>query len=343
MSISSVEAPEIEIEIEFEDYNDVTNRVTYQIEIESSVVPPTNTAVCQCGISFGSELVQAPESFRVLNAIVGLRRGEGDDFDLDSFSGFEPDDDVAATLAGLNGTNNGSTTFGFSTPVNPFNLPPLQAEDAFVLGFLIEFAPEDFAAVNGNQIQFAAGSNEPGHPINLFQRYQPTLKLPPFRLDECDLNYDLVCDVQDLDVLYSLGDLARGFERTDATEVYDLNGDDRIDRRDVQEWLKKAADFHGLDDAYAPGDVNLDGEFGTSDLIQVFVAGQYESGNDGQTWATGDWNADGYFDSSDTLYAFQVGRFNPSANIQPLPEPNTAPFTLLLVTLCGWTAIRHRK
>ena len=58
----------------------------------------------------------------------------------------------------------------------------------------------------------------------------------------------------------------------------------------------------------SPGDVNGDGIFDSSDLVQIFRAGEYEDGIDNNsTFAEGDWNGDGDFDSSDLVLAFQSG------------------------------------
>ena len=58
------------------------------------------------------------------------------------------------------------------------------------------------------------------------------------------------------------------------------------------------------------GDANNDGVFDSSDLVTVFVAGEYENGiaND-STFAEGDWNGDSEFDSSDLVLAFQSGKY----------------------------------
>ena len=58
------------------------------------------------------------------------------------------------------------------------------------------------------------------------------------------------------------------------------------------------------------GDANGDGDFDTSDLVQVFAWGQYEDGITGNSgFAQGDWNGDGEFDSADLVAAFQAGNF----------------------------------
>ena len=61
------------------------------------------------------------------------------------------------------------------------------------------------------------------------------------------------------------------------------------------------------------GDSNNDGLFDSADLLVVFAAGKYGSGQPA-TRAEGDWNGDGVFDSRDLIAAFQAGTYD-----QPQP------------------------
>ena len=71
------------------------------------------------------------------------------------------------------------------------------------------------------------------------------------------------------------------------------------------------------------GDANLDREFNSGDMVQVFVRGKYETGVDA-SWEDGDWNGDGQFDSGDLIVAFQDGGFEqgPRAAVSAVPEPS---------------------
>ncbi len=61
------------------------------------------------------------------------------------------------------------------------------------------------------------------------------------------------------------------------------------------------------------GDSNNDGRFNSSDLVMIFVAGEYEDNVDlNSSFETGDWNLDGDFDSSDLVLAFQLGHYDKS-------------------------------
>ena len=72
-------------------------------------------------------------------------------------------------------------------------------------------------------------------------------------------------------------------------------------------------------DQPVPGDANGDGRFDSSDLVAVFVAGEYEDAIPGNsTFAEGDWNGDGDFDSRDMVYVFQLGTY-----VAAGPSPRT--------------------
>jgi hypothetical protein len=140
-----------------------------------------------------------------------------------------------------------------------------------------------------------------------------------------DFNGDGVLTALDIDQLSAA---VRG--AADPAE-FDLNGDAQVDQTDRQYWVDdlKRTWF---------GDANLDGEFNSSDFVDVFQMGHYEDNlplNSG--WAEGDWNGDADFDTSDFVTAFQAGGFEqgPRAAVSAVPEPNCwivgMPSGLLLV------------
>ncbi len=337
MSFSSPENPEIEIEVEFEDYNDSLDRVFYKIEIEAEIFPPSQTTLCSCGIGLGSNTFAAPASFEVVGAVVGVRNDQNEDenFDLDAFDGFADDPNVGTTMANLPGFQLGATAQGFSLEVPPFDLPDINAGDQFVLGFLVGFDPDDFDQVNGNRIQFAAGSNEPGHPLSIFQGYQQTLNLPPFRLGPCDFNSDTKCDVEDLDALLALGPINDGIPRVDATEIYDLDGDDFIDLDDVDEFLELAAESNGFDTPYQRGDANLDGVVSAADLNALGTNWRSRT----TSWSAGNFNGDSLVDGADLN---QLG-LNWRTNIAAAPVPEPAGFGIVLIACVALAAGRGRS
>lgn len=114
-----------------------------------------------------------------------------------------------------------------------------------------------------------------------------------------DFNGDGRVDVQDLE------DINRNVKDGTSDRKYDVNLDLTVDWSDVTSWIKCSK-------GTCIGDVNLDGVFDSSDLIQLFREGIYENG-DKATWTTGDWNGDCVFDSSDLLLAFQEGCYDSGA------------------------------
>ena len=82
-----------------------------------------------------------------------------------------------------------------------------------------------------------------------------------------------------------------------------------------------------------PGDANGDGIFNSTDLVQVFVAGQYEDDVEGNsTWLEGDWNRDWDFDSGDLVAAFAYGGYTEASAVaatHSVPEPASLCLTFL--------------
>jgi hypothetical protein len=77
------------------------------------------------------------------------------------------------------------------------------------------------------------------------------------------------------------------------------------------------------------GDANHDGSFDSSDLVEMFQAGEYEDGvADNSTWEEGDFNRDGEFDSSDLVEAFASGGYEAGSVVDV-----DKPFVLDLVPL----------
>ena len=104
-------------------------------------------------------------------------------------------------------------------------------------------------------------------------------------------------------------------------ESFDLNGDAILDTHDVNAWLLEAANEKlGIDQAFAKGDVNLDGVVDQMDLNEV--AKNWRNQVDGG-WCDGDFDVDGLVSSPDlnqvgshwlnTIIPTQVARRVPRA------------------------------
>ena len=142
-----------------------------------------------------------------------------------------------------------------------------------------------------------------------------------------DHNLNGVLDAADLDLQAHA--FSNGWDPS-----YDLNNDGLIDPQDRAMWV------HDLKNTWF-GDANLDGEFLSGDLVQVFVAGKYETSQPAM-WEEGDWNGDMLFGSGDMVLAFiDCGYETCGKPPKPVPEPSA--LTLLAVGLLGLISVQRRS
>lgn len=128
-----------------------------------------------------------------------------------------------------------------------------------------------------------------------------------------DLNNNSELDIEDIDLLAA--EVRAGSD----SPAFDLDGDGAVDNKDHVVWVSDLANTFF-------GDSNLDGEFNSSDFVQVFQLGEYEDAIEGNSgWAEGDWNGDGDFNSGDFVLAFQDGGFElgPRGEAAAVPEPSS--------------------
>ncbi len=148
---------------------------------------------------------------------------------------------------------------------------------------------------------------------------EPTLTLPG------DFDEDGDLDVDDIDLLNA--ELKSG----NVNPAFDVNGDGEVNKSDLVFFVEDESRLNTW-----VGDANLDGEFNSGDLVDVFVAGLYETGM-AAGWQEGDWNGDGVFDSGDFVDAFVSGGYELGPRGQPegemVPEPS-----LKLLLICGLLA-----
>ena len=143
-----------------------------------------------------------------------------------------------------------------------------------------------------------------------------------------DFNGNGLLDTEDINLL--TGEVIAG----NHPPAYDLNNDSLVDQADRDVWVEdlKHTWF---------GDANLDLEFNSGDMVQVFVRGKYETGEDAG-WDDGDWNGDGTFGSSDMVTAFVKGGYEQGERpaVAAVPEPSA--FILLALGLLGFLAFGRR-
>ncbi len=146
-----------------------------------------------------------------------------------------------------------------------------------------------------------------------------------------DLDHDRTLDVDDVDLLNA------AIHHAAFSSAFDLNRDALIDAGDREYWV------HQLKATFF-GDANLDGEFNSSDLIEVLQAGFYEQPTPSQiSWSTGDWNGDAIFDSGDLVLAFQDQGYEQGPRSEmfvPEPPMHALPWAISLLVL---TARRRAK
>ena len=145
-----------------------------------------------------------------------------------------------------------------------------------------------------------------------------------------DINGNGMLDIADIDALTA--EAAAGTHRPQ----FDFNTDGVVDRSDIQIWVE--------DYKYTwIGDVDLDGQFNSNDLVLVFQAGEYEDPVAlNSVWSRGDWNGDGECDSNDLIWSFQAGGYEQGvrAAVAAIPEPSAG---LLLCSALAGSGIWRRR
>ncbi|MCP4192266.1 MAG: hypothetical protein GY768_16770 [Planctomycetaceae bacterium] len=135
-----------------------------------------------------------------------------------------------------------------------------------------------------------------------------------------DFDGDGLLTVVDLDRL--LEEVRAGTNRS----AFDVNSDDLVNTADIEAYVNGPEILNSY-----IGDANLDGAFNSTDLVVVFRANKYESG-EFASWAQGDWTGDGYFDSGDLVLAFVGGGYEIGSREATaiVPEPTVAASSVLL-------------
>jgi hypothetical protein len=147
-----------------------------------------------------------------------------------------------------------------------------------------------------------------------------------------DFNSNGLLDAADIDLL------TETVRAATHAAPFDLNADTLVDQADRTIWINELAKTWN-------GDANLDGQFNSQDIVQVFAAGKYERGLRSEAvWAEGDWDGNGAFESHDLVVAFQDGGYEVGAVRQlatAVAEPS--PLGLLGMASAAVYAGLHRR
>jgi hypothetical protein len=123
-----------------------------------------------------------------------------------------------------------------------------------------------------------------------------------------DFNSNGSLDLPDVNMLNA--EIAAGTNQAS----FNLNGDATVDVADLRVWVRDLRKTWF-------GDANLDGVFGSGDLVAIFQAGKFEV-DQPATWDQGDWNGDLRFTTGDLITAFQDGGYEKGPLVAVVPEPS---------------------
>ena len=226
--------------------------------------------------------------------------------------------------AGLPIVDDDGAPIGFADVEDQLNAPVLEVTQGYVRLHLLQANSNAYEDEDG--FLYPADAN--GTDVILFE----VIPVEIVGGLTGDYNQDGVLDAVDIDL--QSAEMKKPEGEQDLA-MYDHNEDDRVNEADRTIWVK---DLKGT----WVGDSNFDREFNSGDLVAVFAAGKYETG-EMAGWAQGDWDGDMVFDSGDLVAAFSDGGYEqgePPA-VAAVPEPSS--LVLALLSLMGLIGVSRRR
>jgi hypothetical protein len=217
--------------------------------------------------------------------------------------------------------------------VHDFNLMP---SGSWLNKAVIDLFPYDAGTDHGTTFEAPDSDTVPQIPISPITSFpfDGTPRVGTFtflRLIPGDTNRSGELDLEDINLL------TRAIQENLTDPLFDLDKNGSIDAADRQYWVRD------LKRTYF-GDANLDGQFNSGDLVDVFQANHYEDTITlNSDWSTGDWNGDGDFTSRDLVLAFQDGGYESGPRLAAaVPEPHSVTSLAIGLLLVAGKLIRRK-
>ena len=148
----------------------------------------------------------------------------------------------------------------------------------------------------------------------------------------CDFQGDGLCNADDIDLLYEVGDLMSGVPVISTDSRFDLDQSGTLDHNDLSQWLSVTAHENGHETDYRRGDTEFDRDVDISDfnaLADHFDPIGDGNPHNGPLWGQGNFDGDDDTDISDfNVLAVHFAPEGYGASV--IPEPSS-----WLLATCG--------
>ncbi len=262
-----------------------------------------------------------------------------------------PDLSTVYSISSSSGIQTGMPWLPLTTVIEDihgiFTLPSIGTDSPGAYGLPLRFISPQFA--RSDPFLLVIGSHDFNPGLLNAAAAEMLAMLPPL----CDFDGDLLCDIGDIDQLYSNGNLVTGVNSGPGSPM-DLNGDLSLDNSDLNEWLILAGIENGFDSAFRRGDTDDIGPGFTRDVdITDFnhLASNFDpSGANSGTnmWRQGNFDGDQDIDITDFNWlaiSFAPTGYgsSPKGTTVVVPEPLAVHLMLAALVLLALSNTKERK